>query len=248
MSDDVNRVYYNIPQSGRDDYWEKMAAPRFRFKKILELMAMCGGNSAVDLGCGAGQMLQSIHSKFPQWTLCGLDMSERQIQINQIRWPNMDWRCADLTGSRSPFEDRSNTFDVVVALEIIEHVDSPEAFLRNAYDLAKPNGGRLLLSTQSGPVRETERKVGHRRHFSASNMESLLVQTGWRPLRIWNCGFPFHDLSKWAANLSPSVAMDQFSQRPYGIWQKMVCAGLRAAFLLNSRHTGAQLFATAERP
>ena len=74
------------------------------------------------------------------------------------------------------------------------------------------------------------------------------MQAGWEPLRIWNAGFPFHDLSKWWANVNPDKSMAQFSGQAYGVYQNFVCLALRFAFLFNSGSHGAQLFAVAGKP
>jgi hypothetical protein len=135
----------------------------------------------------------------------------------------------------------------VVASEIIEHVEDPRGFLENAAAWASPGRGRLILSTQSGPVGETERRVGHRRHFSPEEARALLSAAGWTPARVWNCGYPFHDWSKRAANLFPAASMAHFSARAYGPFQNVTCAILRSLFRLNSQRKGAQLFALADR-
>ena len=129
---------------------------------------------------------------------------------------------------------------------MIEHVDDPAAFLRNAAALAAP-GATLLLSTQSGPVHETERSVGHVRHFCRSTMETLLKQSGWEPVRVWNAGFPFHDLSKWWANRNPYASIQRFGNCRYGPFERAICAALRLAFLFNTHSRGAQLFVVARR-
>ena len=104
-----------------------------------------------------------------------------------------------------------------------------------------------MLSTQTGALRETERRVGHRRRYTAAELRELLRASGWTPHRIWNTGYPFHDLSKWYANRSPDRSLAEFGEQAYGVRQDLVCWALRQAFRLNSRRRGAQLFAVAIR-
>lgn len=241
---DINAVYYETPQPGRDDYWDRMAAPRFRVATILNALGTFPWTSLVDLGCGNGALLREIRVPHPRSRLGGVDLSRRQIEANKEKLPGFEWRAQDLT--KAPEEPPGPPFDVAVASEIIEHVEDPGQFLKTAARWTGPRG-RIFLSTQSGPVRETERRVGHRRHFSIQDMESLLSAAGWRPLSLWNCGYPFHDWSKRVANWFPGAAMANFSGRPYGLPQRLVCAALRGAFRFNSRKRGAQLFALAEK-
>ncbi len=199
----------------------------------------------VDLGSGGGELLAELRVRFPGVALAGVDIAAAQIAENRRRYPGIDWHVADLDVQDGIPQALRGAFDVVIASELIEHVDHPEALLHNARDLVGPASGHLLLSTQSGALRETERRVGHRRHWSRSEIRAALLDAGWTPLRVWNCGFPFHDLSKWYANRDPTGTMARFGARPYGIKEDLVCYALRAAFRLNSGRFGAQLFAVA---
>jgi SAM-dependent methyltransferase len=239
---ELNRAYYEQLQPGLRDYWRYMAAPRHRVATILRLLEQSPSGSLIDLGCGNGQLLDEIARRFPPMKLVGIDLSENQVQENRLRQPAIDWIAADL---QKPFE-ASDRFDVVVASEIIEHLDQPETLLQNAALLARP-GGKLILTTQSGTVRETERRVGHIRHFDAGTLDGMLRDASWIPRRIWNDGFPFHDLSKWWANRDAGSSMKQFGENAYGAKERLICALLRLAFRFNSRTRGAQLFALAEK-
>jgi hypothetical protein len=162
--------------------------------------------------------------------------------LNRARLPHTRWIYANIDQPvQWPAEDLGR-YDAVTAVEVIEHVDHPEVLLANARALLAP-GGFIVLSTQSGRVGETERRVGHRRHFTTDEITSLLSAAGLRPEKVWNAGFPFHDLSKWYANLDPDASMSRFGDKPYGLSENMVCFGLRMLFRFNSNRHGAQLFA-----
>ena len=65
-------------------------------------------------------------------------------------------------------------FDIAICSEVIEHVNNPQILLRHAATLTLPDTGMLILTTQSGFVHETEKRVGHRRHFLTDDMVDLL--------------------------------------------------------------------------
>ena len=242
-----NREYYEAESAGRLDYWTYMAAPRFRVATLVELVEQHRPRSIVDLGCGNGALLGELAESPGQRRLVGIDLSTSQIEHNKERRPSMEWFAADLSQPDSLPSALLGAFDCVIASEIIEHLDQPEALLSSASALADTHHGRLLISTQSGPLRETERRVGHVRHFDRDSVTTLLRHSGWTPMRVWNAGFPFHDASKWYANLRPDSSMDQFGDKPYGKRERIICWALRQAFRLNSKRRGAQLFAVAKR-
>jgi 2-polyprenyl-3-methyl-5-hydroxy-6-metoxy-1,4-benzoquinol methylase len=244
----ANLELYGRVDPGVLDYWRFMAAPRFRMRTFVPLIRESRARSLVDLGCGSGLLLAEVHRAAPEIALCGVDLSSPQIDANRTTRPDFAWLVADLDQPVSFPPSHASTYEAVVASEIIEHLDHPETLLRNALALARPGIGRLLLSTQSGALRTTERYVGHRRHFTAEELRSLLEHSGWRALRVWNAGFPFHDLSKWFANLRPDATLRRFSGLPYGRSERLTCALLDLLFRVNSRRGGAQLFALAAAP
>ncbi len=244
---EVNRAYYAEPTGGREDYWRKMAAPRHRMATLVREILRAAPAELVDLGCGSGVVLAELRERMPGVELAGIDLSAAQIAANRSRLPGIAWAALDVDAAVEMEPGWQGRFSAVLASEVVEHLEHPLRFARNALRLARP-GGRLFLSTQSGPVRETERRVGHRRHFSADEMRALLAEAGWRVVSVWNTGFPFHDLSKWLANRDPDAAMRRFGESAYGWREDLLCAALRFAFRFNSRRRGAQLFAVAERP
>lgn len=238
-----NLDYYGRTSEGRSDYWRLMAAPRYRVTTILRILRELRPSSVIDLGCGDGALLRAIGAEVPSAKLAGVDLASSQIEENRRRDPHVDWYAANLEDEQFALPGR---FAAIVASELIEHLADPDALLRALHRIAADDAV-LILSTQSGRVNETERMVGHLQHFSAERMTEMLAKAGWRPLRVWNAGFPFQDLSKWAANLFPRYVMHHYGERRYGPVQRFVAATLRVLFLFNSGTRGAQLFAVARR-
>ncbi len=244
---DANDAYYGQLAEGRNDYWAKMAAPRHRREVILRILRELVPVRLIDLGCGNGLLLRAVAGEWPEALLCGVDLSEAQIRANRETAPGVAWHAARLDAEDDPPSDLVAAFDCVIVSELIEHTERPDLLLGMAFQLATA-GGHLVLSTQSGRIGETERSVGHLRHFDHFEIVGLLESSGWRVVRIWNTGFPFHDLSKWIANLRPAASLGRFGGERYGLLENAVCLGLRALFHLNSRTRGAQLFAVARKP
>jgi SAM-dependent methyltransferase len=98
--------------------------------------------SVLDIGCGNGAILGEIR-QLGSWKLCGLESSETAVSL--ARSQGFDVRLADATtGLETLFEPE--TFDLIISVEVIEHVYDPRGLLRQAHSLLRPNG-RLLLTT-----------------------------------------------------------------------------------------------------
>jgi len=244
---EINRAYYDRLTAGRESYWKLMPAPRMRIERVVE--AIRAAKPAVrhlcDFGCGNGDLLAALAQRFPDAKLYGIDLAAEQIRANAAARPGVEWAVDDLasTGYRFPFQRRC---DVAVSSEVIEHVADPLLYLRNVHASVEP-GGLLVLTTQSGPVHATEKFVGHVRHWPSAEMADLLVSAGFRDATARNCGFPFHDLSKWIANLNPEETIRRFGEREWAAPQRATAALLRFLFRFNSTSRGNQLVAVAYR-
>ena len=96
------------------------------------------GGRALDVGCGVGQVVGRLtEAGFEAW---GVDVSEPNIE----RARKFSERCLLYEGKRLPFSD--NHFDSVGALNVLEHVDEPEAFIKEVVRVTKP-GGKIVISS-----------------------------------------------------------------------------------------------------
>ena len=244
---EYNQAYYGELTAGRENYWRLMPAPRMRIAHIVGLIASERPrfSSACDFGCGNGGLLREIAMRFPHATLSGIDLSEEQINQNRQSMSGLSWAQQDLaaTDYRYPF---AAPCDVALSSEVIEHLDKPDQYLRNIRSSLK-EGGLLVLTTQSGPVHATERHVGHIRHWEPEEMRAVLRAAGFGDSRVYNCGWPFHDWSKRAANVRPEQTIRRFGQEQWGSFERLTAAVLRVLFRFNSSTRGYQLVAFATR-
>lgn len=104
--------------------------------------------SCLEIGCGAGEMLPVLRRI---WTnVTGVDRAYRWLVIAKLaaEHQGMDIRLACANAEHLPF--RSDTFDAVVADNVIEHQNDRSdqvAFARDALRAAKPRQGFFFLST-----------------------------------------------------------------------------------------------------
>lgn len=96
------------------------------------------GGRVLDVGCGAGQVVGKLtEAGFEAW---GVDVSEPNIK----RARQFSSRCQFYDGKRLPFPDAH--FCSAGALNVLEHVDEPEAFIAELVRVVEP-GGRIVLSS-----------------------------------------------------------------------------------------------------
>jgi SAM-dependent methyltransferase len=96
------------------------------------------GARVLDIGCGAGQVVDRLtQAGFEAY---GVDVSEPNI----ARARKFGDRCQMYDGRHLPFPD--GHFASVGALNVLEHVEEPEGFVRELVRVAEP-GGRVLISS-----------------------------------------------------------------------------------------------------
>ncbi|KAI8887059.1 ubiquinone biosynthesis O-methyltransferase [Backusella circina FSU 941] len=110
------------------------------------------GLRMLDIGCGGGLLSESLVRL--GGNVMGADASPDNIQMAKLhsrKDPSLWTGPGKLEYRNSTAEEllaQNESFDVVLAMEIIEHVNQPLEFLRTCAKLTKP-GGNLFLSTMS---------------------------------------------------------------------------------------------------
>ncbi len=99
------------------------------------------GLDIIDVGCGGGLVCEPLARLGAKVT--GIDADENAIEVATSH--------AKQSGLKIKYEATSSEnmkkkYDVVLALEIIEHVDNPELFVQSIFNLCKPDG-LVIFST-----------------------------------------------------------------------------------------------------
>ena len=96
------------------------------------------GGKALDVGCGVGQVVQRLMDAGHE--AHGVEVSGPNIEKAR----RISERCQLYDGRTLPFGDTS--FDSIGALNVLEHVEEPEAFLAELVRVTKP-GGKVVISS-----------------------------------------------------------------------------------------------------
>jgi SAM-dependent methyltransferase len=129
-------TYYKYNEA----YAEHLAAwdPRLYAKYADTLKPEKPGARALDVGCGVGQVAARLNEA--GFEAHGVDVSQPNIE----RAKKICERCQLYDGKKLPFPD--NYFASVGALNVLEHVDEPEVFIRDIVRVVEV-GGRVILSS-----------------------------------------------------------------------------------------------------
>ena len=96
------------------------------------------GMHILDFGCGEGAFSQRLVDAGMKVDACDIDTSKIKAKVNRVI--TLDLNKKDIQDS---IPDK---YDMVVALEIIEHLENPWKYLGDSIQLLKP-GGIIILST-----------------------------------------------------------------------------------------------------
>ncbi|MBL4889013.1 MAG: class I SAM-dependent methyltransferase [Candidatus Lindowbacteria bacterium] len=170
---------YLIKELGElpEDYWwfyGKWVHCLEQLKKVKGLDV----KSVLDIGCGGGQWAMHLKNEFGKHVY-GADLSFTSVEAamrNGIK-------CAVSDADSSPFQDKS--FDLVTALDVIEHLEDDIAFLRDAHRLLRP-GGIALIHVPANPNMYSywDRIHGHYRRYSKRGLEAAINRAGFSCLNV----------------------------------------------------------------
>jgi SAM-dependent methyltransferase len=102
-------------------------ANRRFLKTILEMLSLISFHSLLDVGSGEGVVLDYINKSF-QTELLGMDLDPNRVEVAQQLDPDGSFFVGD--AQALPFED--NSFDIIIMLEVLEHVGNPHLALKEA--------------------------------------------------------------------------------------------------------------------
>ena len=177
-------------------------------ERVAELVEeyVGSGGAAVDLGAGSGALISRLSDM--GFAPTAVDYVAENFRLQD----SVKFFRADLNG---PFAAAvGEQFELVTAVEIIEHLENPRHFLREALKLCKPGKGRIILTTPNtdNPISkamfcrfgthmwfsdEDYAAQGHITPLSRWQIHKIADEAGLDVLHEESFGDPFLRLGRW---------------------------------------------------
>lgn len=156
---------------------------RWRYDLITKLVTTLkeeGTFRILDAGCGTGQMTKQLEDI---GEAVGMDSAPEAIAYAQSRGVE---RLVRGSITAPPFAERS--FDCVLALDVIEHVDDDMGILTSLFRVIKP-GGHLIITVPAFDALWSEHDEinHHKRRYRAPQLRLLLQEAGFDVDRLTYC-------------------------------------------------------------
>ncbi len=137
------------------------------------------GFRVLEVGCGAGGMLEVLRTASGRGRVFGLDLHVEGLRFARRR-TEVPVVAGDL--SRAPF---SSPFDVVALFDVLEHFDDDVAVLRDLSRLVAPSG-TLVVTVPASPSLWSyfDEAARHRRRYTRAALASKLSDAGFDPLNV----------------------------------------------------------------
>jgi ubiquinone/menaquinone biosynthesis C-methylase UbiE len=148
------------------------------FSALDHMLAALEPDVVVEIGAGEGRVTERLVERFPKATVVGLDLPDTDLADE---WDGIDVPMFFGDATRMPFVDKS--IDLVVGLEVLEHVPQPERALA---DIARVCRGTAILSVPREPIwrvgnmargrylKDWGNTPGHVNHWSARAFERFV--------------------------------------------------------------------------
>ncbi len=181
----MKKMYLQDEYLKKNPTWHIEDSP-WKAKQIVKIIKRnnLNPNSICEVGCGAGEILNQLYLHLPSQILFhGYEISPHAFDLCQQRKKErLQFHLKDL------FQDEKAFFDIVLAIDVCEHIEDYLGFLSNLRQRGRYKIFHipLDLSVQSvlrgSPIIFKRQNVGHIHYFTKETALATLIDTGYEIL------------------------------------------------------------------
>src|SRR3990167_10065112 len=132
----LNQVPADYYERGvKNNFFQKYWHAR-KWHHLKEILFGVRGKSLLDIGCADGTTTRQIKKNLPSAEVTGIDLYKKAIDHAKRKARKIRFIHGDV--HKLPFGN--NSFEIVTAIETIEHLDNPNKALAEIYRVLEPNG------------------------------------------------------------------------------------------------------------
>ncbi len=182
---------------------------------IKELEKHLSRGIVLDAGCGEGRTLQLLEQRGYQ--VVGTDLSKQCLLRAQSKNPFLALVSARLEFLPFP----SESFDALIAGEVLEHIDNDELAVKEFYRVLR-KGGIAIITVPAHPRLWSldDEWSGHKRRYKKEQLKKLLESNNFQTLSCYYWGFPllrlYHQFfySRWLEKKFKGASREISGQEP----------------------------------
>lgn len=163
---------------------------------VVERLLPTDAKTLLEVGCGAGGFATLLSKRYDY---LGFEPDRASFEMARSALAGTDAQLRNQTVDRDlALESR----DLLVAFEVLEHIEEDMEAILTWRDLVKP-GGSLILSVPAHRSRFAccDEMVGHFRRYDRSDIEHLAFRAGLTVDKLVSYGFPLGFLTESVRNL-----------------------------------------------
>jgi SAM-dependent methyltransferase len=140
----------------------------------------------MEIGCSSGFLIRNLAKVFPEAVILGADVVKEPLYRLARAFPGIPLIRFDLLQCPLP----NQSVDVLIMLNVLEHIENDVLALQKAFNLLKP-GGSLIIEVPAGPIlyNAYDAELHHFRRYSASELKNKLIKAGFNVRRKSHLGF-----------------------------------------------------------
>lgn len=194
-------------------------SPRYLLRKRLLIrclrMIKCKGKSLLEIGYGAGDMLCTYHEHGMK--VYGYDFSELAKKESLKRISSKGYKIGGnkgITLFESESEAYNRKYNVLVACEVLEHIEDDVAMLRR-WNASIASDGYLIISVPARMKRWSisDELAGHYRRYEKNELIGKLYNTGFDCKTIWSYPVPINGILDYLMNREHKIKKSDLKEK-----------------------------------